>query len=98
DWVAGRGHGGPAAWDPRTSPARIRQLARRDELVVVQLHAGFQFQEASSDHVRRMARAAIDAGADIVIAHHPHVLQGLERYTGHLIAYSLGNFVLDQNF
>ncbi|HEX8870818.1 MAG TPA: CapA family protein, partial [Lentzea sp.] len=98
DWVARRGHGGAARWDPVSSPAQIAQLATANRLVVVQLHAGFQFQDAASDNVRAMAHAAIDAGADIVIGHHPHVLQGVEWYKGHLIVYSLGNFVFDQNF
>ncbi|MEU0878300.1 CapA family protein [Lentzea sp. NPDC005914] len=98
DWVARRGHGGATRWDPVTSPAQIAGLAARNQLVVVQLHAGFQFQDVASDNVRAMAHAAIDAGADIVIGHHPHVLQGIEWYKGHLIVYSLGNFVFDQNF
>jgi len=41
---------------------------------------------------------AIDAGADMVINHHPHVLQGIELYNGNLIAHSLGNFVFDQRY
>ncbi|MDP4505604.1 CapA family protein [Nonomuraea turcica] len=98
DWVARRGHGGPAMWDPRTSLEQVRRLARQAKLVVVQCHSGFQFQDASSENLRAMARQAIDAGADIVIAHHPHVLQGMEWYKGRLIAYSLGNFAFDQNF
>ena len=44
---------------------------------------------------RRLARAAIDAGAALVIGSHPHVLQEVEEYGGGLIAYSLGNFVFD---
>lgn len=98
DWVARRGHGGAARWDDATSPAAIRTLAGETDLVVVQLHAGYQFQEAASANVEAIAHAAIDAGADIVICHHPHVLQGLEWYRGKLIAYSLGNFVFDQDF
>lgn len=43
-----------------------------------------------------MAQAAIEAGADVVIGHHPHVLQGIEKYQDGLILYSLGNFVFDQ--
>ena len=43
-------------------------------------------------------RAAVDAGADLVIGHHPHVLQGFEYYADTLIAHSLGNFVFDQDF
>ncbi|CCH30220.1 CapA family protein [Actinosynnema sp. NPDC047251] len=98
DWVARRGHGGAALWSTEGSTAQIRQAAAENPLVMVQLHAGFQFQEAASDNIREVARKAIDAGADIVVAHHPHVLQGLEWYKGKLIAYSLGNFVFEQNF
>ncbi|WP_405058579.1 CapA family protein [Kribbella sp. NBC_01505] len=103
DWVARRGHSGAARWNPRTSPAEISAAKggtsrRKGGLTIVQLHSGFQFQTASAKSTRAMARAAIDAGADIVIAHHPHVLQGMEWYKGHLIAYSMGNFVFDQNF
>jgi poly-gamma-glutamate capsule biosynthesis protein CapA/YwtB (metallophosphatase superfamily) len=39
------------------------------------------------------ARASVDAGADMVLSHHPHVMQALEFYKGRLIAYSLGNFL-----
>jgi len=98
DWVARRGHGGAAAWHPVESPARIAALAGQVDLVMVQLHSGFQFQEAPSANVRAIARAAIDAGADIVVGHHPHILQGLEWYRERLIAYSLGNFIFDQDF
>jgi poly-gamma-glutamate capsule biosynthesis protein CapA/YwtB (metallophosphatase superfamily) len=98
DWVARRGHGGSAFWDRSTSPARIAALRPNVDVLVVQLHAGFQFQEAASANVRDIAHAAIDAGADMVVCHHPHVLQGLEWYRGKLIAYSLGNFVFDQDF
>ncbi len=97
DWVARRGHGGAELWSDDVLP-RISALKTPDNLVIVQLHAGFQFVDASSDSVRKIARKAVDAGADIVICHHPHVLQGLEFYKGHLIAYSLGNFVFDQDF
>jgi capsule synthesis protein PGA_cap len=48
--------------------------------------------------LRRWARAVIDAGADAVIGHGPHVLRGMEFYRGHLIAYSLGNFVTYRGF
>ena len=45
-----------------------------------------------------MAHAVIDAGADLVIGHHPHVAQEVEKYKDGYIAYSLGNFIFDQNF
>jgi poly-gamma-glutamate capsule biosynthesis protein CapA/YwtB (metallophosphatase superfamily) len=98
DWVAGRGHGGAAAWQTQKAQQAIAALATDVDVVVVQIHGGFDFQTAPSAFVRTAARAAVDAGADLVLAHHPHVLQGAEWYRGKLIAYSLGNFLFDQEF
>jgi hypothetical protein len=98
DWVARRGHGGAALWSPAASPDRIRELRPDVDCLIVQLHSGFQFQPTPSGYVRSAAQAAIDAGADLVVAHHPHVLQGVEWYRDKLIVYSLGNFVFDQDF
>lgn len=98
DWVQRRGHAGAAVWETAAASAQIADLAKQTDLVVVQLHAGFQFQPAPSAGVRMMARAAIDAGAGLVVCHHPHVLQGVEWYKGKLVIYSLGNFVFDQDF
>ncbi|MBP9113233.1 MAG: CapA family protein [Polyangiaceae bacterium] len=98
DWVARRGHGGAALWNRTFAQAQIQKESAKGGVVLVQFHAGFQFQEAGSANVQKIAREAIDAGADIVVAHHPHVLQGFEWYRGKLIAYSLGNFLFDQDF
>lgn len=99
DWVARRGHGGAAPFRTDVVTAQVQALrAQGAALVVVQLHGGFQFSEVPSDFLRAAAHSAIDAGADLVVGHHPHVLQGFEWYEGHLIAYSLGNFVFDQDF
>jgi poly-gamma-glutamate capsule biosynthesis protein CapA/YwtB (metallophosphatase superfamily) len=98
DWVAGRGHGGAAFWQTQPAQQAIAALAMDADVVVVQLHGGFDFQTAPSAFLRTAARAAVDAGADLVLAHHPHVLQGAEWYRGKLIAYSLGNFLFDQEF
>ena len=104
DWVQRRGHGGarpftePSDRDGAGSPGEIADLKKNADLVIVQLHAGFQFEEAAGENVVTVAQHAIDAGADIVIAHHPHILQGLGFYKNKLIAFSLGNFVFDQDF
>jgi len=98
DWVARRGHGGPARWDPRRSPDDVAALADESDLTVVQLHMGFQFTQAPAAAARAAAQAAADAGADLVILHHPHVLQGIEKIDDTLVAYSLGNLVFDQDF
>ena len=97
DWVARRGHGGGRQWND-SSAAAIAALRPDVDLLVVQLHMGFQFASAPSDAALSAARAAVDAGADIVVCHHPHVLQGFEWYQGKLIAYSMGNFLFDQDF
>jgi hypothetical protein len=68
--------------------------ARKDhDLVIVVLHWGTQYDEVPSTQQVQAARAFIDAGAGAVIGHHPHILQGVERYKDGLIAYSLGNFL-----
>ncbi len=68
------------------------------DAVAVSIHWGNEYETSSSELDRLLARSFIDAGALLVIGHHPHVLQELEEYRGGLIAYSLGNFVFDQNF
>jgi poly-gamma-glutamate capsule biosynthesis protein CapA/YwtB (metallophosphatase superfamily) len=99
DWVARRGHGGAAAYDRLAIADEIDRLRREGaDTVIVQFHGGFQFSEVKSSFVRRISHRAIDDGADFVISHHPHVLQGVEWYDGSLIAYSLGNLVFDQDF
>jgi poly-gamma-glutamate synthesis protein (capsule biosynthesis protein) len=64
----------------------------------VSFHFGDEYQPLSNDRQKRIARAAVDAGADIVVGHHAHVAQEVEEYNNGVIAYSLGNFVFDQYF
>jgi poly-gamma-glutamate synthesis protein (capsule biosynthesis protein) len=73
--------------------ARIDSLRGKADLVAVSFHWGKELHSAPEPYQREFAHAAIDAGADLVIGHHPHVLQGFEVYQGKPIAYSLGNFV-----
>jgi poly-gamma-glutamate capsule biosynthesis protein CapA/YwtB (metallophosphatase superfamily) len=67
-----------------------RQLA---DIVVVSFHWGAELMTAAKDYQVALGHQAIDWGADLVLGHHPHILQELELYKGRLIAYSLGNFV-----
>lgn len=76
----------------------IRRLkaAGLADLVVVSVHAGTEFAELPDQSLRRFFRGAIDAGADICLGHHPHVLQPVEWYHGKPIVYSMGNFIFRQ--
>ena len=66
-------------------------------LVIVSFHWGKERQYTPLDYQKEAAHAAIDAGADLVLGHHPHVLQGIEEYKGKYICYSLGNFCFGGN-
>jgi poly-gamma-glutamate capsule biosynthesis protein CapA/YwtB (metallophosphatase superfamily) len=99
DWVARRGHGGANPLELTRIPRDVASLrARGAELVIVQLHTGFQYSEVASTGTAQGAHRAIDAGADLVISHHTHVQQGFEFYRGKLVCFSLGNCVFDQDF
>lgn len=69
-----------------------------DRIAIVQYHGSREYSDAPTKLSRTRLRNAVDAGADLVVGHHPHVTHGLEIYHGKLIAYSLGNFVFDQYF
>ena len=76
----------------------IRQLkAEGANAVVCYLHFGREYSFQHSKDQEQMAHAMIDAGADLVIGSHPHVVQGLEVYQNRNIVYSLGNFVFGGN-
>ncbi|MEK7586297.1 MAG: CapA family protein, partial [Patescibacteria group bacterium] len=76
----------------------LTQASKEVEILVASFHFGDEYQTKSNARQQTLARRAIDAGAKLVIGHHPHVRQEVERYKGGLIAYSLGNFVFDQDF
>ncbi len=71
--------------------------AARDQhdLVIVFVHWGEEYADDPGAHQRRAAAALLDRGADLVVGHHPHVLQGIERHGRGAIAYSLGNFLFE---
>jgi hypothetical protein len=85
--------------------SRIRALADNHEIVIVSMHAGGEsgdvlripfeteyFRGENRGDVVRFAHSAVDAGADLVLGHGPHVPRAMEIYQDRLIAYSLGNF------
>lgn len=66
------------------------------DIVIVSMHAGDEYEPLPNDSQVAFAHTAIDAGAEMVIGHHPHVVQTMEIYRGKYIFYSLGNFIFDQ--
>jgi len=75
----------------------IEQYKTDDVVVIVNLHWGTEGSSVPEQWQRRAAHELIDAGADMIVGHHSHVLQGLEIYNGKYIAYSLGNFSFGGN-
>ncbi len=93
-WVAWEGHAGVApGWDPTVVTKTVSEAAARADHVILLVHWG----EEVTDHPRQadldLAEAALDAGATLVVGHHPHVLQGIAWHGPKLVAYSLGNFI-----
>lgn len=74
----------------------IKKIDKDYDLVIVYAHWGSEYTATQSPYQQEMARKYIDAGADLVVGSHPHVLQPVEIYKNKAIAYSLGNMVFDQ--
>ncbi len=88
--------------DLSCAAANVRRAKAEADLVVVSLHWGVEYTTSPTAWQRRIASELIEAGADVLLGHHPHVLQPIESYTARdgrigLIAYSLGNFISSQN-
>lgn len=76
--------------------ADIKAAKDQSDVVISVFHWSEEYTHQQSDTMRQVAHRAIDAGATMVVGSHPHWVQGIEWYNGHLITYSLGNFVFDQ--
>ena len=70
----------------------IRDNKKEDNIVIVNLHWGKELEKVPPKAQRDVAHLYIDEGADLIVGHHPHLLQGIENYKGKHIVYSLGNF------
>ena len=93
-WAAGNSHPGMlSTYDPTVVLAEIEELKENCDFVVVMVHWGIERDEKPQEYQRTLGKQYIDAGADLVVGSHPHVLQGIEFYDGKPIVYSLGNFV-----
>ena len=67
------------------------------QVIIVNFHWGVEKQYTPDENQKALAHLAVDEGADLVIGHHPHVLEGIEKYNGKYICYSLGNFCFGGN-
>ena len=80
-------------YDPSLLLEQIDHLKETCDYVVVYVHWGLEKKDRPEEYQHSLGRQYIDAGADLVIGSHPHVLQGIEYYKGKPIVYSLGNFI-----
>ncbi len=91
-WATDTSAGTCFPWAPKVF-RKIKELEAHYDVVIVSCHWGQELLEVPKMYQIELAHRLIDAGADIILGHHPHVVQGIEVYHGGLIAYSLGNFV-----
>jgi gamma-polyglutamate biosynthesis protein CapA len=96
------GKGGILSANPDTLFEMIEKaknpLYGNADLVVVNVHWGEEYDSEASPRQKELAKAMVNAGADIIVGHHPHVLQSFDVYKQGIIFYSLGNFVFDQGW
>lgn len=99
------GYAGATDNSPGTNPyiteqflSDIETLAGQYDYVIPYFHLGIEYFPVPPAWAREGAKAAVDAGATMVVTNHPHVVQGLQIYNGKPIFYSVGNFIFDQMF
>jgi poly-gamma-glutamate capsule biosynthesis protein CapA/YwtB (metallophosphatase superfamily) len=85
-----------AMLDPGQVADDVKSILERADAVIVSMHAGQEYSRKPNAQQQKFAHAAIDAGASVVVGHHPHVTQPIESYGNGVIFYSLGNLVFDQ--
>lgn len=92
DFFAGQQRPGTAPGYVKLVEADVISARRQADYVIVSFHWGKEGSGTVQAYQRNTAHKAIEAGADVILGHHPHVLQGVERYKNGIIFYSLGNF------
>jgi poly-gamma-glutamate capsule biosynthesis protein CapA/YwtB (metallophosphatase superfamily) len=95
-WAAHADTPGLAMGKPDVVAADVTAARARADVVIVTFHGGAEYRHHPNRQARLFATAAIDAGAALVVGHHPHVLQGYRSSGSSLIAYSMGNFVFSR--
>ena len=96
NYAAGAKSAGTAFWNKEEILSAVAEAKKQADVVFVSMHAGTEYADEPTEDQMAFARAAIKAGAEIVIGPHPHVVQMAEKYQGKYIFYSLGNFIFDQ--
>jgi poly-gamma-glutamate capsule biosynthesis protein CapA/YwtB (metallophosphatase superfamily) len=89
--------GGAALCEESKLRSAVIQAKRNANIVVVMIHGGFEYVRSPSNNITRLSIAARDSGATLVINHHPHVVGGFLWEKESLIAWSMGNFIFDQD-
>jgi len=96
-WSAEGNRSGIAWLKEEELEENIKEAKKLADLVIVSMHFGEEYSSPTPEQ-EYFAHLAIDSGANLVIGHHPHVIQEIEKYGEGFIAYSLGNFIFDQGF
>lgn len=96
-YAAGEKEAGIALMNIENLKADIEEAKKEADFLIVSMHAGEEYQRLPTSWQKEFAHTAIDCGADLILGHHPHILQPYEKYKGKYIFYSLGNFVFDQD-
>jgi len=78
--------------------AEVAEAKKNSDVVIVQFHWGTEYITPPEERQKYLGRLAIDSGADLVIANHPHWIKPIEFYNGRLITYGHGNFIFDQEW
>ena len=101
NWKAGEKNSG-MAWISENDIGEIAEDIKKSkkevDVLIISLHAGEEYEENPTSFQTSFAMNCIENGADLVVGHHSHVVQKIERYNDGWIAYSLGNFIFDQGF
>ncbi len=96
-WFAAEADSPGSAWmEPARMAEDVAACRALADVVVVSVHWGIEYTPYATDAQQQAAQALADAGAALVLGHHPHVVQGLGFYPGTYVAFSLGNFIFDQ--
>jgi len=94
-YTAKKNRPGCCPCDLKFMQKHIESVRPKVDLLIVSIHHGIEYVDYPSRHIISLFRSAVDAGANLVLGHHPHVVQGIETYKSSVIIYSLGNFISD---